>query len=85
TVVKSEDWHVTVGGRSPEIVNKLIGAGSKALFSGLAAGLAQLVPVFGPLIAAAGAFLGEISAAALKDKLFAWNEFSDTVRRAAHG
>ena len=85
TVVKSEFAHVTVGGRSPEIINKMIGAGSKALFDGLAAALAMAIPVFGPLIVAAGSFLGELSAAALRDKLFAWNAFENSVRKAAHG
>lgn len=85
TVVKSEFAHVTVGGRSPEIINKMIGAGSKALFDGLAAALAMAIPVFGPLIVAAGSFLGELSAAALRDKLFAWNSFENSVRKAAHG
>jgi gp18, tail protein len=37
------------------------------------------------LIAAAGAFLGDVVGASLKDKLFAWNEFTDAVRREAHG
>lgn len=85
TIVKSEDWHVTVGGRSPEIINKLIGAGSKAIFSGLAAALASAIPVFGPLITAVGTFLGEATAASLKDKLFAWQEFSDLARKEMHG
>lgn len=85
TVVKSEDWHVTVGGKSPEILNKMIAGGSKALFQGLAAGLAAVFPPFAPLIVAAGVFLGEAIGASLQDKLFAWQEFSDSVRREAHG
>lgn len=85
TVVKSEDAHVTVGGRSPEVLNKLIGAGSKSLFQGLAAALAAAVPQFAPLIVAAGSFLGDLSGQALQDKLFAWNGFEDAVRREAHG
>ena len=85
TVVKSEFSHVTVGGRSPEILNKLVGAGSKALFQGLAGALAAAIPVFGPLIFAAGTFLGELSADALKDKLFAWQQFENAVRKSAHG
>lgn len=84
-VVKSEDWHVTVGGKSPEILNKMIAGGSKALFQGLAAGLAAVFPPFAPLIVAAGVFLGEAIGASLQDKLFAWQEFSDSVRREAHG
>lgn len=85
TVVKSEDWHVTVGGRSPEVINKLMGAGAKSLFQGLAASLGAAFPQFGPLIVAAGTFLGDIVGESLKDKLFAWNEFVDSVRHAAHG
>ena len=85
TVVKSEFAHVTVGGRSPEVVNKLLGAGSKALFQGLAMALATAIPVFGPLIAAAGVFLGEVVGASMQDKLFAWAEFENSVRKAAHG
>lgn len=85
TVVKSEDATVIVGGKSPEILNKMIGAGSKAIFSGLAGGLAAIFPPFAGLITAAGTFLGEMTAAALKDKLFAWQQFENSVRRAAHG
>lgn len=85
TVVKSEDWHVTVGGRSPEVLNKFMAAGTKSLFQGLAAALSAAFPPFAPLIAAAGAFLGDVVGASLKDKLFAWNEFTDAVRREAHG
>jgi hypothetical protein len=84
-VVKSEDWHTTVGGKSPEILNKMIAGGSKALFQGLAAGLAAAFPPFAPLIVAAGVFLGEAIGASLQDKLFAWQEFSDSVRKEAHG
>lgn len=85
TVVKSDISHVTVGGRSPEIINKLVGAGTKSLFQGLAAALAAAFPPFAPLIVAAGAFLGDLSGSALQDALFAWNEFEDSVRREAHG
>lgn len=85
TIVKSEDATVIVGGKSPEILNKMLGAGSKAIFSGLAAALAVAFPPFAALISAAGTFLGELSAAALKDKLFAWQQFDMSVRRAAHG
>lgn len=85
TLVKSEDWRVTVGGKSPEILNKMIGGGSKALFQGLAAGLSAVFPMFAPLIVAAGVFLGEAIGSSLQDKLFAWQEFSDSVRREAHG
>lgn len=85
TVVKSEDNTVTVGGKSPEILNKMIGAGSKSLFQGLASGLAMVFPMFAPLIVAAGVFLGEAIGASLQDKLFAWQSFTDSVRREAHG
>ncbi|MCT1635029.1 hypothetical protein M3B03_04840 [Corynebacterium pseudodiphtheriticum] len=85
TVVKSEDWHVTVGGRSPGILNTMIGAGSKALFQGLGAALGALFPPFAGLAVAAGTFLGEITAASLKDKLFAWQQFSNAVRKQYHG
>lgn len=85
TVVKSDLSHVTVGGRSPEVINKLVGAGTKSLFQGLAAALAAAFPQFSPLIVAAGVFLGDLSGKALQDSLFAWSEFSDSVRRAAHG
>lgn len=85
TVVKSEDWHATVGGRSPEVINKLIGAGSKSIFQGIAAALAAVYPVFAPLIVAAGAFLGDVIGASMQDKLMAWQEFSHAVRKEAHG
>ncbi|EEI16246.1 hypothetical protein [Corynebacterium lipophiloflavum] len=85
TVVKSEDSRVIVGGRSPEVINKLLGAGSKAIFQGLAAGLAAIFPPFAPLIVAAGLFLGEVIGESMKDKLFAWAQFEHAVRRAAHG
>lgn len=85
TVVKSDISHVTVGGRSPEVINKLVGAGTKSLFQGLAAALAAAFPPFAPLIIAAGSFLGDLSGKALQDSLFAWSEFEDAVRREAHG
>ena len=85
TIAKSELWHVTVGGRSPEALNNLVGAGSKAVFMGLGAALAGAIPVFGPLISAAAIFLGEVVGDSLKDKLFAWQAFWDNKRRAAHG
>ena len=85
TIAKSELWHVTVGGRSPEALNKLVGSGSKAVFMGLGAALAGAIPVFGPLIQAAAIFLGEVVGDSLKDKLFAWQAFSDGKRKAAHG
>lgn len=85
TAVKSEIWRGTVGGKSPEIMNKMIAGGSKALFQGLAAGLSAIFPFFSPLIVAAGVFLGEAIGASLQDKLFAWQEFSDSVRKEAHG
>lgn len=85
TVVKSEDSHVIVGGRSPEALNKLVGGGVKALFQGGAAALAGAIPVFGPLIQAAGIFLGEVVGESLQNKLFAWQSFFDALRAAAHG
>lgn len=85
TAVKSEIWRGTVGGKSPEIMNKMIAGGSKALFQGLAAGLAMVFPPFAPLIVAAGVFLGEAIGSSLQDKLFAWQEFSDAIRKEAHG
>lgn len=85
TIAKSELWHVTVGGRSPEALNKLVGAGSKAVFMGIGAALAGAIPVFGGLIQAAAIFLGEVVGDGLKDKLFAWQAFHDSKRKAAHG
>lgn len=85
TIAKSELWHVTVGGRSPEALNKLVGSGSKAVFMGIGAALAGAIPVFGPLIQAAAIFLGEVVGDGLKDKLFAWQAFWDNKRKAAHG
>lgn len=85
TVVKSEDSHVIVGGRSPEVLNKAISAGTKAAFHGLAGGLAAAFPQFSILIGAAGEFFGEAAASSLQDKLFAWQEFSDSVRMEAQG
>ena len=85
TIAKSELWHVTVGGRSPEALNNLVGAGSKAVFSGIGAALAGAIPVFGGLIQAAAIFLGEVVGDGLKDKLFAWQDFADNKRREAHG
>lgn len=85
TIAKSELWHVTVGGRSPEALNNLVGAGSKAVFMGIGAALAGAIPVFGGLIQAAAIFLGEVVGDGLKDKLFAWQSFMDRKRRDAHG
>lgn len=85
TVVKSEDSYVIVGGRSPEALNRLVAGGAKAIFQGGAAALAGAIPVFGPLIQAAGIFLGEIVGESLQNKLFAWQGFLDSMRRAAHG
>lgn len=85
TVAKSELWHVTVGGRSPEALNNLVGSGAKAVFGGIGAALAGAIPVFGGLIQAAAIFLGEVVGDGLKDKLFAWSEFSDNKRRDWHG
>lgn len=85
TIVKSEFSHVTVGGRSPGVINDLIGAGSAALFQGLAAALSAVFPPFAPLIIAAGVFLGEVVGENFQDKLFAWQEFENSVRKEAHG
>lgn len=85
TVVKSEFSHVTVGGRSPGVINDLIGAGSSALFQGMAAALSAVFPMFAPLIVAAGVYLGEVVGSSFKDKLFAWQDFENSVRKAAHG
>lgn len=85
TIAKSELWHVTVGGRSPEALNKLVGSGAKAVFGGIGAALAGAIPVFGGLIHAAAIFLGEVVGDGLKDKLFAWQAFHDSKRRDAHG
>ncbi|WP_010541909.1 hypothetical protein [Dietzia alimentaria] len=85
TVAKSDVWHVTVGGRSPEALNKLVGSGAKAVFGGVGAALAGAIPVFGGLINAAAIFLGEIVGDGLKDKLFAWSVSFDGKRRDWHG
>lgn len=85
TIVKSEDSFATVGGRSPEVINLALGAASKSLIQGIAAALAAAMPQFSPLIAAAGVFLGDLSAESLKDKFFAWNTFEDADRAAAQG
>lgn len=84
-VVKSEDSHVIVGGKSPEALNRLIAGGAKAIFGGLGAALAGAIPVFGGLINAAAIFLGEVVGESMKDKLFAWQSFSDAARRVLHG
>lgn len=85
TIMKSTIWHATVGGRSPEALNKLIGSGAKAIFGGLGAALAAAIPVFGGLIHAAAIFLGDIVGQSLQDKLFAWQAFADTKRHQWHG
>lgn len=85
TVLKSEDSHVIVGGRSPEALNRLVAGSAKAIFGGVGAALAGAIPVFGGLINAAAIFLGEVVGESLKDKLFAWQAFFDAKRRAAHG
>lgn len=85
TVVKSEDSRVIVGGRSPEALNRLVAGGAKAIFGGIGAVLAGAIPVFGPLIQAAAIFLGEVVGSSLQDKLFAWQQFTDALRRVAHG
>lgn len=84
-VKKSTDSHVIVGGRSPQIVNSLIAAGSNALWQGIGAGVAMLFPPLAPLAVAAGAFIGHIQGELLKDKLFAWAQYSSAARATAHG
>ncbi|MCJ7859277.1 hypothetical protein [Corynebacterium kalidii] len=84
-VRKSTDSHVIVGGRSPQIVNSLIAAGSNALWQGIGAGVGMLFPPLAPLAVAAGAFLGHVQGELLKDKLFAWAQYSSAARAAAHG
>lgn len=85
TVVKSEDSYVIVGGRSPEALNRLVAGSAKAIFGGVGAALAGAIPVFGGLIQAAAIFLGEVVGESLQNKLFAWQSFLDSMRRAAHG
>lgn len=84
-IKKSTDSHVIVGGRSPQIVNSLIAAGSNALWQGIGAGVGMLFPPLAPLAVAAGAFLGHVQGELLKDKLFAWAQYSSSARAAAHG
>ncbi|MFI8590105.1 Gp37-like protein [Dietzia maris] len=85
TIAKSDVWHVTVGGRSPEAINNMLGLGAKAIFGGLGAALAMAIPVFGPVIVAAADFLGDVVGESLKDKLFAWSEAADLKRKEWHG
>lgn len=82
---KSTDSSVIVGGRSPQIVNSLIAAGSNALWQGIGAAVAMLFPPLAPLAVAAGAFIGHVQGELLKDKLFAWMGFNARTRQMAHG
>lgn len=82
---KATDCTVIVGGRSPQIVNSLIAAGSQALWQGIGAAIGMLFPPFAALAAAGGAFLGTLQANLLKDKLFAWSQFNASSREAALG
>lgn len=82
---KATDSAVIVGGKSPQIVNSLIAAGSQALWQGIGAAIGALFPPFAALSAAGGAFLGTLQANALKDKLFAWSEFRAWSREDALG
>lgn len=84
-VKKATDSTVIVGGRSPQIVNSLVAAGSNALWQGIGAAIGVAFPPFAALAAAAGAFIGNIQGSLLKDKLFAWNEFRSTARADAMG
>lgn len=80
TIAKSELWHVTVGGRSPEALNKLVGAGSKAVFMGIGAALAGAIPVFGGLIQAAAIFLREDPVAVLNRSIVSVKNAVDRVK-----
>lgn len=82
---KSTDSSVIVGGRSPQIVNSLIAAGSNALWQGIGAAVGMLFPPFAPLAAAAGTFIGHVQGELLKDKLFAWVAYTAHTRQLAHG
>ncbi len=84
-VKKSTDSRVIVGGRSPQIVNSLIAAGSAALWQGIGAGIGAFFPPLAPFAAAAGAFIGHMQGELLKDKLFAWAEYPAFTRGTAHG
>lgn len=85
TVTKSTDWRVTVGGRSPEAINRMLAGTTKAIFNGLGFALASAIPVFGGLLVAGATLLGEWVSDATKDKLFAWASYSNAKRKAAHG
>lgn len=85
TVTKSTDWRVTVGGRSPEAINRMLAGTTKAIFNGLGYALASAIPVFGGLLVAGAALLGEWVSDATKDKLFAWASYYNAKRKAAHG
>ncbi|WP_083650514.1 hypothetical protein [Corynebacterium sp. CNJ-954] len=84
-VRKSTDSHVIVGGRSPQIVNSLIAASSAAMWQGIGAGVGMLFPPLAPFAVAAGAFIGHMQGELLKDKLFAWAQYSSRSRALAHG
>lgn len=84
-VKKSTDSHLIVGGRSPQIVNSMIAAGSSAMWQGIGAGVGMLFPPLAPFAVAAGAFIGHMQGELLKDKLFAWAQYSASARAASHG
>lgn len=84
-VKKATDCSVIVGGRSPQIVNHLVAAGSNALWSGIGAAVGALFPPLAGLAAAAGTFLGNVQGNLLKDKLFAWNHYSSRSREERLG
>lgn len=84
-VKKATDSTVIVGGRSPQIVNHLVAAGSNALWSGIGAAIGALFPPLAGLAAAAGSFLGNVQGNLLKDKLFAWNMYQARSRQAHLG
>ena len=79
-VRKATDSTVIVGGRSPQIVNHLVAAGSNALWSGIGAAIGALFPPLAGLAAAAGTFIGNVQGNLLKDKLFAWNIYHASAR-----
>lgn len=78
---KSTDSRFLVGGKSPDIVNKLTKTGIKAFGAALVAG----IPGIGPSIAEAIKGGTELAAEMSADRLFVLNEFEDQNRAAWHG
>ncbi|MBB1033399.1 hypothetical protein G6031_03210 [Dietzia sp. CQ4] len=85
TITKSTDWRSTVGGRSPEAINRMLAGTTKSIFQGIGFALAAAVPVFGPLLVAGAAMLGEWVSDLTQDRLFAWSSWTNLARRDAHG